>query len=87
MTGKLKLRLSGEEERRLMQRDTVNAAAYQSYLKGRYFWNSERPMVLKKASTIFGRQLRLILATRWLMSVWPILQFSRRFRNRNPVSR
>jgi eukaryotic-like serine/threonine-protein kinase len=29
VTGKLKLRLSGEEERRLMQRDTVNAAAYQ----------------------------------------------------------
>jgi len=37
VTGKLKLRLSGEEERRLMQRDTVNAAAYQFYLKGRVF--------------------------------------------------
>ena len=39
VTEKLKLRLTGEEERRLVQRDTTNPEAYQLYLKGRYFWN------------------------------------------------
>lgn len=39
ITGKLRLRLSGEEQKRLTKRYTENAEAYQLYLKGRYFWN------------------------------------------------
>ena len=39
VTEKLKLKLSGEEEQRLVKRDTSNAEAYQFYLQGRYFWN------------------------------------------------
>ena len=35
----LALKLSGEEEKRLIKRDTDNAEAYQLYLKGRFFWN------------------------------------------------
>jgi eukaryotic-like serine/threonine-protein kinase len=35
----LRLRLSGEEESKLAKRYTNDAEAYQSYLKGRYFWN------------------------------------------------
>jgi DNA-binding winged helix-turn-helix (wHTH) protein/TolB-like protein/Tfp pilus assembly protein PilF len=35
----LALKLSGEEQRRLIKRDTDNAEAYQLYLKGRFFWN------------------------------------------------
>jgi serine/threonine-protein kinase len=39
VTEKLRLRLSGEDQRRLVKRDTTNAEAYQFYLRGRYFWN------------------------------------------------
>lgn len=35
----LALKLSSEEQRRLIKRDTDNAEAYQLYLKGRFFWN------------------------------------------------
>jgi len=35
----LALKLSGEEQRRLIKRYTDNAEAYQLYLKGRFFWN------------------------------------------------
>ena len=57
VTGKLKLRLSGEEERRLMQRDTVNAAAYQFYLKGRYFWNQRTADGLEKGIGYFRKAI------------------------------
>jgi eukaryotic-like serine/threonine-protein kinase len=36
---KLRLRLSGEDQKRLTERYTDNPEAYQLYLKGRYFWN------------------------------------------------
>ena len=35
----LALKLSGEEQKRLIKRYTDNAEAYQHYLKGRFFWN------------------------------------------------
>ncbi len=57
VTGKLKLRLSGEEERRLMQRETVNAAAYQFYLKGRYFWNQRTADGLEKGISYFRKAI------------------------------
>ena len=49
VTEKLKLRLSGEEERRLVKRDTTNAEAYRFYLRGRYFWNKRTPDAIKQA--------------------------------------
>ncbi|MBA2434960.1 MAG: tetratricopeptide repeat protein [Chthoniobacterales bacterium] len=49
VTEKLKLRLSGEEQRRLVQRDSTNAEAYQFYLRGRYLWNKRTPDGLKQA--------------------------------------
>ena len=39
ITERLRLRLSGEDQKRLTERYTDNAEAYQLYLKGRYFWN------------------------------------------------
>jgi TolB-like protein/Tfp pilus assembly protein PilF/predicted Ser/Thr protein kinase len=36
---KLRLRLTGEEKKRLTKRYTANGEAYQEYLKGRYYWN------------------------------------------------
>jgi TolB-like protein/DNA-binding winged helix-turn-helix (wHTH) protein len=38
MTTALRLRLTGEEEKRLAKSYTSNAEAYQDYLRGRYFW-------------------------------------------------
>jgi TolB-like protein/Flp pilus assembly protein TadD len=57
VTEKLNLRLSGEEERRLMQRDTANAAAYQFYLKGRYFWNQRTAEGLEKGIRYFRQAI------------------------------
>jgi serine/threonine protein kinase/tetratricopeptide (TPR) repeat protein len=49
VTEKLRLRLSGEEQRRLVKRDTTNAEAYQFYLRGRYFWNKRTAQGIRKA--------------------------------------
>src|SRR5207247_1720902 len=49
VTEKLRLRLSGEEQRQLVRHDTTNAQAYEFYLRGRYFWNKRTGDGLKKA--------------------------------------
>src|SRR5439155_5795887 len=36
---KLRLRLTGEQRRRLGQQHTADTEAYRLYLKGRYYWN------------------------------------------------
>ena len=57
VTEKLKLKLSGEEERRLVKRDTTNAEAYQFYLRGRYFGNRRTPDAIKQAIEEFQQAL------------------------------
>ena len=57
VTEKLRLRLSGEEQRRLVKRDTTNAEAYQSYLRGRHFWNKRTAEGLKKAIEQFQQAI------------------------------
>jgi TolB-like protein/Tfp pilus assembly protein PilF len=49
VTEKLRLKLTGEQQQRLMQRDTTNPEAYQFYLRGRYYWNKRTAENLKKA--------------------------------------
>src|SRR2546430_7309225 len=49
VTAKLKLKLSSEEQRRLVKRDSINPEAYQFYLRGRYFWNKRTPDGIKQA--------------------------------------
>ncbi len=39
MTSMLRVRLTGEEESRMMKAPTVNPEAYQDYLKGRFYWS------------------------------------------------
>jgi TolB-like protein len=53
VTEKLKLKLSSEEQRRLVSRDTTNAKAYQFYLLGRYFWNKRTEEGLRKGIEYF----------------------------------
>ena len=49
VTEKLRLRLTGEQQQRLVKRDTTNAEAYQFYLRGRYYWNKRTAENVKKA--------------------------------------
>jgi tetratricopeptide (TPR) repeat protein len=47
--------LSRRQQAVLRNRKTVNPAAYEDYLKGRYFWNKRTGDGLKKAIDYFGR--------------------------------
>ncbi len=59
VTDKLRLRLSGEEQQRLTNRDTTNAEAYQFYLRGRFYWNKRTPDNFKKAIEYFNQAIAL----------------------------
>jgi TolB-like protein/DNA-binding winged helix-turn-helix (wHTH) protein/Flp pilus assembly protein TadD len=49
ITERLRLRLRGEDEKRLTRGDAGNTEAYGFYLKGRHFWNRRTAANLKKA--------------------------------------
>jgi TolB-like protein/Tfp pilus assembly protein PilF len=53
---RLRLRLSGEE-RQLNKGGTSNTEAYQSYLRGRYYWNKRRGDGFKKAIEQFQQAI------------------------------
>ena len=55
----LRLKLTGEEEKRLARRYTENAEAYDLYLKGRYYWNKRMPDSIQKSIDFFERAIRL----------------------------
>jgi eukaryotic-like serine/threonine-protein kinase len=55
LTSALRLRLSRDERKRLGKRHTVNAEAYQLYLRGRYFLNIRTGDALKNARALFER--------------------------------
>src|SRR5262249_9319750 len=57
VTEKLKLKLSGEEQRRLVKLDSTNAEASQFYLRGRYFWNKRTPDGIKRAFEQFQQAI------------------------------
>jgi len=56
---RLRLRLTGEEKKRLTGRDSTNAEAYRFYLRGRYFWNKRTANGLKKAMEEFQQAIDL----------------------------
>ena len=55
----LKLKLTGEEEKRVTARYTENATAYQSYLEGRYHWSRYTKKGIEKAIRHFRRAIEL----------------------------
>jgi len=57
VTAKLKLKLSSDEQRRLVNRDSTNAEAYQFYLRGRYFWNKRTSDGIKRAIEHFQQSI------------------------------
>ncbi len=56
---KLRLRLSGEEEKVLAKRYTENPEAYRLYLQGRFYWNRRTPVDLQKAITYFEKAVAM----------------------------
>jgi TolB-like protein/Flp pilus assembly protein TadD len=55
VTEKLRLRLTGEQQQRLVKHDTTNPEAYQFYLRGRYYWEKRTAQNLKKGIDQFQR--------------------------------
>lgn len=56
---KLRLKLTGEERRRLTMRRTENTEAYHAYLKGRYYWNKRATEWLKNGAEHFRQAIEL----------------------------
>jgi serine/threonine protein kinase/Flp pilus assembly protein TadD len=57
VTEKLRLRLSGDEQRQLTKRDTTNAESFQFYLRGRYYWSKRTGEGIKKAIEQFQQAI------------------------------
>ena len=56
---KLRLKLSGEQKKRLAKRYTESTAAYQTYLKGRFYWNKRTLEGLRRGVEYFQQAIRL----------------------------
>jgi TolB-like protein len=57
VTQTLRLQRSGEERAWLAKRHTESTAAYQAYIKGRYFWNQRTEEGLKQALKYFQQAI------------------------------
>jgi DNA-binding SARP family transcriptional activator/Tfp pilus assembly protein PilF len=55
----LRLKLTGEEQQRLIKRPTENTLAYHAYLKGRYCWNKRTNEWLEKGMVHFQQAIEL----------------------------
>ena len=53
IASEIRIKLTPEEQRLLSTNKTVSAASYESYLKGRYYWNKRSEEGLKKAIEYF----------------------------------
>jgi TolB-like protein len=59
ISDKLRLKLTGEEKKRLTKRYTENTEAYQLYLQGRYYWNKKTPAGFYKGIEYFQRAIQV----------------------------
>ncbi|MEK6324037.1 MAG: protein kinase [Acidobacteriota bacterium] len=57
ISAKLRLKLTGENEKRLAKSYTENTEAYQLYLRGRFYWNKRTREAYKKAIEFFNQAL------------------------------
>lgn len=57
ITERLRLRLTGEDEDRLMKSYTQNNEAYRAYLQGRYHWNKMTAESLQKSISYFQQAI------------------------------
>jgi serine/threonine protein kinase/tetratricopeptide (TPR) repeat protein len=54
---RLRVKLTGEADRRMAKRFTENTEAYQLYLKGRHHWTRRTPAALQQAITYFQQAI------------------------------
>jgi tetratricopeptide (TPR) repeat protein len=59
ISSKLRLRLTGEEQKRLTKSYTENSEAYQLYLKGRFHWNKYTKDGFKKSIEYFDQAVEI----------------------------
>ena len=59
VTEKLRLKLSADEQQRIIKRDATNVEAYKHYLRGRHFWNKRNAEGLKRAIGEFQQAIDL----------------------------
>ncbi len=57
MTSMLRMRLTGEDEKRMTKSYTANPEAYQDYLKGRFWWNKRSKEGFNKAIDYFQQAI------------------------------
>jgi serine/threonine-protein kinase len=57
ITSKLRLRLSGVDQQKLVKSYATSSEAYQQYLQGRYYWNKRTPEGLQKGIEYFTRAI------------------------------
>jgi serine/threonine protein kinase/tetratricopeptide (TPR) repeat protein len=57
ITTALRVRLSGEDEKRMAKNYTANPEAYQDYLKGRYWWNKRNEEGFRKGIEYFQQAI------------------------------
>ena len=57
ISDKLRLKLTGEEKKRLTKRYTQNTEAYQLYLRGRYYWNKKTADGFNKGIEYFQKAI------------------------------
>jgi DNA-binding winged helix-turn-helix (wHTH) protein/TolB-like protein/Flp pilus assembly protein TadD len=55
----VRLKLTGEETRRLTKRSTERPEAYEAYVKGRYFWNKRTEKGIRKGLEYFRQAIAL----------------------------
>jgi tetratricopeptide (TPR) repeat protein len=53
----LRLRPTGDEQKRMGKRSTENTEAYQLYLKGRYYWSRRTADLMRKANDYFQQAI------------------------------
>ena len=58
ISDKLRLRLSGEDKKRLARRYTESTEAYQLYLQGRYYWNKKTEEGFNKGIEYFRQAIQ-----------------------------
>lgn len=54
---RLRLKLTGEQQKKLMRHDTESADAYRLYLKGLYYWNRRTPESMRKGIEFFQQAI------------------------------
>jgi TolB-like protein/Tfp pilus assembly protein PilF/predicted Ser/Thr protein kinase len=57
MTSMMRVRLTGDDEKRMMKNSTENPEAYQDYLKGRFYWSKATEEDVNKSIEYFQQAL------------------------------